>query len=389
MNEKNILRHEKSKPRKVKKEKKSGKVQSFFKALLIILIIAALTIGGAYLYKILMPETSVSEEEQHMIYSPAESIESVSFKNSFIINTIDGIKILNKKGEEINDEVTNMVSPYVKGMKEPVFCTNDKTVLIFDIAGKTAVLFNEAGIIGSYNFTGNIISGKMSESGHFVIVVEDAGSKAAVKAYSEAGVELLTWYSGKGYVADATIHNSKKRMAIVTNEIENGEISSKILLFVLDNSEPYMGKIISNSFCTAVSFYNDSVYALCENGLYYVNKEDDIELIHSFSGEKMKHFRFFDNGNVLLISENSVEENYRGVVINTKGKKISDFSVDSFLDISDVDKNKFLVIKRKGVLSINHKGKIKEEIPCQFEVKDAKYFKDKIAVLSQDKIIFE
>ena len=130
------------------------------------------------------------------------------FPNSFIINTIDGIKILNKKGEEINDSVASSISSYVKGMKEPVFCSNNKTVLIYDILGKTAVLFNEAGLIQSYNFPGDIITGNMSDSGYFSIVIKDAGSKAAVKAFSDKGTELLTWYSGKGYVSDAVIHNS-------------------------------------------------------------------------------------------------------------------------------------------------------------------------------------
>ena len=178
-------------------------------------------------------------------------------------------------------------------------------------------------------------------------------------------------------------------MAVVTNEIVNGEISSKILLFSLDNSEPYMGKVIGNTLCSAVSFYGDNVFAVCENGLYRVNKNNDIELSYSFSGRKMKHFKFFKNGNVILFSENALEENYNAAVVNTKGKVVSEFTADSFLDISDTDKNKFLVIKRKGVISINHKGKVKEEIPCEFEVKDAKYFKDEIAILSQDKIFFD
>lgn len=396
MEERNILRHEKAKPKKIKKDKKAmksgNKINSFgfFKAFLIILIIAVITVGGAFLYKNFVPHnTDENTEEKLFTYSSAQTVETISFKNSFIINTTDGIKIINKNGEDTNEDVSASVSSYIKGMKEPVFCTNNKTVLIYDISGKTAVLFNEAGIIQSYNYSGEIINGKMSDSGCFVIVTEDSGSKASVKAYSNSGAELLTWYSGKGYVADAVLHNSQKKMAVVTNEIENGEITSKVLLFSLDNPEPYMGKVIGNSLAVAVSFYNNSVYTICEDGLYFSDEENNIKLAYNFSGQKMKHYKFFENGNVLIISENTAAENYKGVVFNTKGKMISEFNIESFLDIADTGKNEFLVIKRKGVFNISHKGKIKKEIPCSFEVKDAKYFNGKIAILSQDKIFFE
>lgn len=390
MEERNILRHEKSKPRKRKKEKKPGRFSSTVKAIIIIFVIAVITVGLAFLYKIIIPEYKGDVPEDGVItYSAAHTFESVSYKNSFIINTIDGIKILNKKGEEINDSVASSISSYVKGMKEPVFCSNNKTVLIYDILGKTAVLFNEAGLIQSYNFPGDIITGNMSDSGYFSIVIKDAGSKAAVKAFSDKGTELLTWYSGKGYVSDAVIHNSHKRMAVVTNEIDNGEISSKILLFSLDNPEPYMGKIIGSSLCTAVSFYNETIYAICENGIYFIDRDNNINLAYNYSGEKVKHFKFFDNGNLLLISENTVSNNYRGIVLNKRGKISSDFKIESFLDIADAGKNEFLVIKRKGVYNISHKGKIKDEILSSAEVKDAKYFGDKVAMMTQDKIIFE
>lgn len=403
MEERNILRHEKAKPKKLTKEKKERKRRaksdengknkkksgSFLKALLVILIVAAVTVGGAYLYKLFAPKSEEADNDGYIGYSSAQAVTSVSYKNSFIVITTDGIKMVNKSGDDVNENVTSAVSPYVRGMKEPVFQTNGKTVLIYDIAGKTAVLFNEAGIIQSYNYSGEIISGKMSDSGYFVIVAEDSGSKAAVRAYSDSGSELLTWYSGKGYVADASVHNSQKRMAVVTNEIENGEPSSKLLLFSLDNSEPYMGKNLGSNFAISVSFYNDTVYAFCENGLYMADKENNVSLLYDFSNQKMKHCKFFDNGSVLIVSENIVSENYRGVVFNSKGKMISDFNMESFLDIADAKKDEFLVIKRKGVFNITNKGKIKKEISCGFEVKDAKYFGGKIAVLSADKIFFE
>ena len=378
------LRHAKRKEKKIKKAKNSNKA---LKVILLILIVTVLTFSGAYLYSVISDKKAVLEDE--ITFTPAHYTESISFKNSFIHTTAEGVEFINKSGKKVYEITASSVSPFVKGMSEPVMLTNDKAVLIYDIMGKSAVLFNEAGIIESYNFSGNIISGDLSKSGQFVFVVEDAGSKAAVKAFSASGSELMTWYSGKGYVADASINDKKSAMAVITNETLNGEVSSKILLFTLDNPEPYMGKVIGTTLAADVSYSGDNVFVVCENGVYHVNKDGDINSACSFFGKKMKHFSFFNNGNMLLIAENPALENYEGIVINQKGKTVSQFNVESFLDISDTDSDKFLVIKRKGVLSINQRGKIKKEIPCEFEVRDAKYLKDGIAIVSQDKIFFE
>lgn len=386
MAEKRILRHS---AQTEKKEKKNGRFAKFLKALSGIVILTAVIFGGAYLYKTYAPQNNDENGGNDVYYMPAQTVETVAFKNSFVINTIDGIRITNKKGEDINDDVVNSVSPYVKGMKTPKMHSNGKTVLIFDTAGKSAVLFNEAGIIQTYSFSGDIISGKMNEQGQFVFAVQDSGSKAAVKVYSEAGAELFTWFSGKGYVTDAMLNNSKNRLAVVTNESIEGAITSKILIFTLDNPEPIIGKTIGNTLCSSVSYYKDSVFAVCDDGLYFMDKDGNLNNIYDFSGKKMKHFKTFTNGNALLLSESAAKEKYDAVVINTNGKKISEFTVDSFLKISDIGKNNFLIIKRKGVMSVSKKGKIKNEIPCEFEVKDAKYFGGKTAVVSQDKIIFE
>ena len=99
-----------------------------------------------------------------------------------------------------------------------------------------------------------------------------------------------------------------------------------------------------------------------KNGIYFIDRENNINLAYNYSGEKVKHFKFFDNGNLLLISENTVSNDYRGIVLNKRGKISSDFKIESFLDIADAGKNEFLVIKRKGVYNISHKGKIKDEI---------------------------
>ncbi len=386
MNSSNIeneAMEESYKKRSKKREAKNKKINIVKIILIIIFLFLAVFFGYKAFFEIRKNQTTAKD---NIYYTPAAQTTSGQFKNFFVTTTIDGIKIINQNGEDVLNDVNMAVSPYVKGMNEPVFLTNNKTMLIYDISGKTAVLFGENGVIKTLNFPNEIIKAKMSASGQFVVILKTEGSKAAVKVYNQDGNELMTWYSGTGYVADAQISDTKSAMAVVTNEVSNSKISSKILFFTFDNPEPYMGKILGESIAAYVSFYDDFAYVLCDDCLYFIDSEGELSKPLSFGKDRMKFFKSFKNGNLMICKAASEPEKYEVCVFNSKGKQISSFLMDSFLSVCDISDKEFLVLKRRGVLSVSDHGKTIRDISFEFDVKNASYYKDKIAVLSQDAI---
>ncbi len=382
-NTENINTEENYEKRAVKRENKRKKI-NIIKIILIILIIGAAAFFGYKAFLEIKKNQTTSKE--NIYYTPAAQTKCTQFKNFLVTTTVDGIKIINSGGEDVLSDVYTAVSPYVKGMNEPVFLTNDKIMLVYDISGKTAVLFSESGIIKTFNYSNDIIKAKMSKTGQFVFIVKEEGSKAAVKVYNADGNELMTWYSGTGYVADAQISDTKSAMAVVTNEVSNAKISSKVLFFTFDNPEPYMGKILGESIATYVSFYEDSAYILCDDCLYFIDSDGNLSKPAEFEKKKMKFFKSFKNGNIMLFESANEPEKYEVSVYNTKGKAISSFIMDSFLSVADVSDKEFLILKRRGVVSVSDHGKTVRELNCTYDVKNAAYYKDKIAVLSQDTI---
>lgn len=373
---------EKIKKSKEKKKKKKG----FLKILIGIIIVFVAVFFGYKLFLKIQSDNATTDKT--VSYTPSSHLKCAGFKNTFLVTTVDGIKMINQKGEDVFGEVSQNVSPYVKGMNEPVFLTNDKTVFCYDIKGKTAVLFSESGVIKTYNYNKNIIRAKMNKEGKFVVITEEDGSKGIVRLCNNDGNEIMTWYSGTGYVVDAQISDENNTMAVLTNEVDKTKVSAKILFFTFDNTEPYMGKIIDGNTACGLSYVSENAYIICDDCVFFIDQEGDMKKTFDFSGKKMKYFKNFKNGNLLLCYGSQTDDGFVGEVYNTKGKQISSFNIDSFLSICDVSDDKFLVLKRKGVLSVNSKGKIAKEISCDFDVKSACYYKDKVAVLSQESIFF-
>ena len=371
------------KKRTDKRDKKRKKIN----VIKIIFIIVLIGLASFFGYKAFNEILSNRNKNGDTIsYTSAAQSKSSFFKNFLVTITIDGVKIINQSGIDVLEDVCLEVSTYIKGMTEPVFVSNNKIMLIYDISGRTAVLFSDNGIIKAINFNNDIIKAKMSDSGQFVFITKDAAMKAAVRVFNNDGNELFSWYSGTGYVVDAQLSNTKNVLAVLTNEVIESRISSKVLFFTFDNPEPYMGKVIGEKVANYISFFGDASYIVCEDCLYYIDSDGYIDKVVDFGKRKLEFFKSFKDGSFMLCYDAS-DGKYNVSVYNKKGKETGNFLMDSFLSIADVSEDEFLVLKRKSVVSVNKKGKIKREIDCAFDVKNACYYKDKIAVLSPDSII--
>ncbi|MBO5407962.1 MAG: hypothetical protein J6A61_00935 [Clostridia bacterium] len=385
MNEQSHIPGEQSpglRPRKGRKKK-----FPFLKIGFTVFIIALLCGGVYFLY-----QTGVfgfSAEGAMVYYTPMQHISGTSFKNTYYLTTIDGLKSVDITGKDTDHNVNSTISPFIRAMKEPIYLKSDKTVLAYDIGGKTAMLFDESGIIAPLSFEREIIRARMNPKGQFVVLLNEDGAKAAVKVFDAYGNEQYTWYSGTAYVVDAMIHPKNDMMAVLTNDVSGGGITSKLLFFRLDTAEPVKGYVIGDKMAASVSYTDRYALILCTNGLYIMTDSGELSLVMQMGDKKLKFFDYFTDGSLLLCYENTASETYLCEVYDKKGRQTSTFTLDSFVKIGDLTNNKFLVYKRKEVLSVSKKGKILDSQVMDFEIKDVDYFKNKIAIIGQERMLLQ
>lgn len=356
--------------------------------LLFALVILVLLCGGIYF----LYQTGVihfSSQAETVYYTPTQHISGMSFKNTYYLTTIDGLKSVDSMGKDTDHNVNSTISPFIRAMTKPVYLKSDKTVLAYDISGKSALLFDESGIVAPLSFDREIIRARMNKKGQFVVILNEDGAKAAVKVFDAYGNEQYTWYSGTAYVVDAVIHPKNDMMAVLTNDVSGGGITSKLLFFRLDTEEPVKGYVIGDKMAASVSYTDRYALILCTNGLYIMTDDGELSMVMQMGDKKLKFFDHFTDGSLLLCFENTATETYLCEVYDKKGRQTATFSLDSFVKIGDIVNDKFVVHKRKEVLSISKSGKILDSIVTDFEVKDVDYFKNKIAIIGQERMLLQ
>lgn len=370
--------------RRLRLERKKKKTLLKSKWIWIAVTVFLILLGVNYLYHIeVFP---IYPPAQTVYYTPATHISGTYLKDNYYLTTIDGVKTVNIKGEDVAPEVNATISPFIKAMKEPVYEKSQNTVLVYDIAGTSALLFDESGIIAPFTFNGDIVRARMNQNGQFVMIVNEDGSKAAVKVYDQYGNEKYTWYSGTGYVVDATINPDNNVMAVLTNDVSNGSVTAKVLFFRMDTPEPVRGHVVGNRVGASVSYRGNQSLVLCANGLYLVTDSGDLSLITDVSGRDLKFFDYFTDGSILLCFTGNSVDTYSCEVYDAKGRRTAQFSLDAFVRIGDIEDDKFVVFKRKEFFNVTKQGKIMKSGVTDYDIQHATYFQNRVALIGQERM---
>lgn len=379
-----ITIEEQQEARRLRLERKKKKTFLKSKLLWTILGIFLVLLGINYLYHIeLLP---IYPPAETVYYTPKEHFSGIYLNDTYYLTTSEGIKSVDIRGRDTNSEVNTSISPFVKAMKEPVYEKSEDTVLVYDILGTSALLYNESGIITPFSFNGKITCARMNRKGNFVMILNEEGSKASVKVYDKNGNEKYTWYSGTGYVVDATINPDNDTMAILVNDVSSTRITSKVLYFHMDTAEPIRGQTLGDYVGASLCYQKDKAYILCDNGLYLLSDSGSLNHVVDIANRKLEQFAYFTDGSVLLCFQADAVDNYQCEIYDLKGKKTADFRLVAFVQIGDIADDKFVVHTKKEFFNVTKRGKIMRSGVVDYDIQNVSYFQNRVAVIGQDQM---
>ena len=324
-----------------KQEKKINKKKIIILIILVILLITCITIGIIYakneqfrnwidinvLKKEInqenLPTIELKEDDNPTICAFSQNIGVLS-KNEF--------KIYNSTGKEEKTLTLEITTPIID--------TSNRYLAIGEDNGKKIYLIADKEIVWEKEITGNISQIAVNQNGYVAITIVNTSNKAVVEVYDEKGNELFKTFYATNRVADISLSNDNKYLAVAEIDTAGTIIKSNIQIISIeaasnnpDNSivkkiEGQNNDLISNikyqEKNKLICMYTDRIDSISEDG--------NIETLYKSEDKKVTFMDINMQNSIIAIEEKSsglftADSNVS--IINTDNKSVINYTVDS------------------------------------------------------------
>lgn len=228
-------------------------------------------------------------------------------KNQFIIYNGSG-----NKEVTIDMQVTN-----------PLFCSSNRYLAVAQKLGKKLYVLEDRKVKWDTNVEGEISQVHINKNGYVAVVITGTSYKTVISVFDNSGNQLFSKYLSSTRVADVSISNDNKFLALAEVDTSGSLIQSNIkVISMVDpkNTEEKNYKGESNSLIINIKYQeNNKLICLYDNSVHVIFNEQDDVLVDS----KQK------------VSFSSIELN--NSIVNLKEKSSGLFTADSIVNIINPD----------------------------------------------------
>ncbi len=375
--------------RKIRIQNKIKKRVGILVVLLIVLlgyfIVNNQFVKGLY-YKI---NEDVHENNPIVNLHSNNSSKILSFKNMVIVATGNNVSAYNIEGEPVETKMFSEISASVSNYTDLHFKACDDYVIAYDRAGVNLIVFGKRKDILPIDVKAKIVFAKPLNSGDFIVIAEHSVAKNQVILYGSDGKEKYIWYSGVNNIIDATYSSKERRMAVISTDLTEGNLNSKILFFDIQKNTPYSEMTFENVLFTNINYYNkENMVVLSDCGTYYFNNDGELINSYNFDNKMLSCYKQMPNG-VMVLSFGSKSGNGTVVeIVGNKGQVIGHYETENDIISVDFDNSNILLCELRRAVLITKGGHTVREIDFNKDMQKALFFKNRFVLVGNSEIRF-
>lgn len=186
------------------------------------------------------------------------------------------------------------------GYTSPTVETSRKHVLVYDRGGTKATLLGPTGSPAALELDATIITGCIADDGSFALITDEQGYRTSVAVYNTQAKEVFKYRSSEYYIVSAALSSNSKNLAVLAFKQNGVALESHLLLYSVANGDLITDAVLPNALGLEVCFLsNQTVAALCDDGLYTINRKGEVVHDLTFTANDLLAFSI-QNGAVAL-----------------------------------------------------------------------------------------
>lgn len=298
-------------------ENLAGKQKKIKKIILIIiisiLVIFIITVGALYLgnkefrgwidIHLLQKETH-REDVAVINYNSDSNAEICTYDKYIGILSKNKFQIFNNSGKEessIDIPVNNVI-----------YSNSNKFLGIAEENGQNIYLISGKSLLWDNKVEGNISKICINRNGYMAVVISDTSYKTIVSLYNPNGKELFKIYLSSTRVADLTISNDNKYLALAEIDTTSSIIKSNVKVISVENAQtdtnnsiPYIYNADTNKLLLNIKYQEKNrLVCMYDNSIDIIQDNNNSEII-KFGERKISFATIELNSSVATVEEKS------------------------------------------------------------------------------------
>jgi len=275
------------------------------------------------------PSIIGSENAKKIIFEEDSSSVTGVYRSDFVVVTQNGVSTYDLTAKKGISDSFSLITPSLS--------VGEKYFAVFDMGENYYAIYNSFSKIHEETTAYPIWDVVFGADGEFALITAEKGYRSALKIYNSDFNNRMNWYTSDKYIVCADIHSSRDAfyLAGCVKNNDKGDFVSSLAVLRDGSEEMHLFlEFESELILDAEFFENGNICVLTDESLRVIDLAGNVLAKESFSSDSLRMFEAGSTHAVIVLNENTIGTEHRVIILNKKGNTLTDTTVDS--DIKDI-----------------------------------------------------
>ena len=310
---------------------KRGRLRRFLLFALVLLAVLGVVVVAAWrdgtgfdaLHRLFSYGGEEGAGEIRYSYSDSDSNRFALLGDTLVVLSDTELRVLGPDGQEIWSTPVRMGSPALE--------TGGGLAVAYDVGGTELYVVDEEGERSALTATEEypFLSARLNGDGWLAVTAGLEGYKGGVTVYDDRMEEVFLYKASKRFVLDACVTEDCSALAAVTLGQENSTFVSNVVLYELDQEEPYADYDVSDGLAAAIGEQRDRLITVADTCLTSAGLDGEVHAVYPYNGAYLREFDLRGDGfTALLLNRYKAGGLGRLVTVDPEGEEIASLDVN-------------------------------------------------------------
>ena len=262
-------------------------------------------------------------QEVRYDYDDSDANRFAALGDSLVVLSDTKLQLLGPDGGEVWSVPVKMAAPALE--------TGGGRAVAYDAGGTELYVVDEEGEALSLTAAEDypFLSARLNSEGWLAVTAGLENYKGGVTVYNDRMEEVFLYRASQRFVLDGWVTDDCSSLAAVTLGQDNSVFVSNVVLYELDQEEPFADYDVTDGLTAAIGELDGTLVTVADTCLTMVSPAGEVEAVYPYNGAYLREFDLHGDGfAALLLNRYKSGSVGRLVTVSPAGEEIASLDVN-------------------------------------------------------------